>query len=174
MNKFQTGLLIAILFISVQGCTPKAGDPGPKGEPGSVGQQGPQGPAGPAGATGTANVQFSPWISVAFTYSGGAGYLSTLLAPAITQDVLDKADIRVYFKSGSIVRPLPYVSLVAGGTTVTSAFQVGSIRLSASVLFDGPQFRYVIIPGGTAVGGRKATIDYNDYEAVRQAFNLPD
>ncbi len=39
----------------------------------------------------------------------------------------------------------------------------------------GAQVRYVIIPGDTpASGGRKAAIDYNDYEAVKQAFNIVD
>ena len=44
----------------------------------------------------------------------------------------------------------------------------------ASYSFPSLPVRYVIVPGGAAVGGRKAAINYNDYEAVKRAYNLPD
>ncbi|GAB3941169.1 hypothetical protein GCM10028805_03980 [Spirosoma harenae] len=38
---------------------------------------------------------------------------------------------------------------------------------------DMPQYRIVIVNGNVA-GGRAASIDYKDYAAVKQAYNLPD
>ncbi len=185
MKQLHASLWIATLFISTiifQRCTPKSGDPGPKGEPGSAGQQGSQGsagPVGPAGSTGpagTANVQYSPWTTVNFVDNGGGSYGANITAIAITQDIIDKADIRVYWKVGSTIISIPYTFTDRYGiATITPVFQVGKIYLTASYPpGNQQQFRYVIIPGGTAVGGRKAAVDYRNYETVRQAFNLPD
>ena len=35
------------------------------------------------------------------------------------------------------------------------------------------RLRYVIIPGNITAGG-KSSLDYNDYEAVKAFYNLPD
>jgi hypothetical protein len=37
----------------------------------------------------------------------------------------------------------------------------------------GNQYRYVIIPGGIP-NGRMAAVNYNDYEAVKAYYQLPD
>lgn len=177
MKPIQYGFWIAALFMSIilfQRCTPKAGDPGPQGEQGVPGPQGSAGPQGPKGDPGTANVQYSPWISTAFTGSSTT-YTGNITAPAITQDVLDKADIRVYWKEGGRVLSLPYAqTLGSTAYSVHQRFYVGRIELIASYALGEQQFRYVIIPGGGAIGGRQAAIDYHDYEAVRQAFHIPD
>ena len=39
---------------------------------------------------------------------------------------------------------------------------------------DTPQYRLVIVNGSTLGGGRKASINFKDYAAVKTAFNLPD
>ena len=180
MKKLQSGLWLAILLISTlifQHCTPKAGDPGPQGEPGSQGAAGPQGSTGaegPKGDPGTANVQYSPWTTINFTGSG-APYTGSLTAAAVTQDVLDKADIRVYWKESNRVISLPYSQTIGSETyTVHQRFYVGRIDLVASYAITGQQFRYVIIAGSAAIGGRRAAIDYSDYAAVQQTFHIPD
>ncbi len=38
---------------------------------------------------------------------------------------------------------------------------------------DLPQYRIIIVNGSVA-GGRRAAVDFNDYAAVKQAYNLPD
>ena len=121
--------------VLISGCQPKSGDPGPKGNAGTVGTQGPKGDAGtsgPKGDAGTANVMYSAWTSVSFTGSG-TSYIGNLTAPKITQEMLDKADIRVYWSEGGRVLSLPY-SETAGTTTYTvhQRFYVGRVELKAS------------------------------------------
>ena len=41
------------------------------------------------------------------------------------------------------------------------------------ILKDGPQYRMMIIPGAVKVG-RKASVDFSDYEAVKHAFGIKD
>ncbi len=174
MKRLQTGLLVATLLLSAiifQNCQPQDGEVGPQGETGATGAQGPAGPAGP---TGTANVQYSPWVTVNFA-SNGSTYTANLTAAAITQDVIDKADIRVYWKTSGYTLSLPYAQIISGTTySVHQRFYVGRVELISSYALTAQQFRYVIIPGGTSIGGRKAAIDYGDYEAVKKAHNLPD
>lgn len=177
MKKSHLLVVAFVLFASAvgfQGCQPKAGDPGPKGDTGATGATGPAGPVGPAGPTGTANVEYSPWISTTFTGSSGS-YIGNITATPITQAVLDKADIRVYWNEGGRVLSLPYAEVVGSTAyTVHQRIYVGRIELKASYALSTQQFRYVIIPGGVPVSGRLATIDYTDYEAVKKAFNIPD
>jgi len=177
MNRLQVAFVAASLLVvsfCFQQCQPKAGDPGPKGDTGATGPAGPTGATGPQGPTGTANVQYSPWISTSFSGSGTL-YTGTITAPPITQAVLDKADVRVYWSEGGRVLSLPY-SETFGATTYTvhQRIYIGRIELRASYALSSQQFRYVIIPGAVAVGGRLAAIDYTDYEAVRKAFDIPD
>ena len=165
MKHVQTGLLAVTLFLSAitfQSCQPQDGEVGPQGEQGATGAQGPAGPAG------TANVQYSPWVTVTFTGSPNTGNLT---AAAITQDILDKGDVRVYTKAGNSVVSLPYAN---AGATIHGRYYVGKIEFIASYSFSSLPIRYVIIPGGTSMSGRKAAIDYTDYEAVKRAYNLPD
>ncbi|GAB4019806.1 hypothetical protein GCM10028808_58780 [Spirosoma migulaei] len=186
MKRLHVFAVASVLFFaafSFQRCQPKAGDPGPKGDTGATGAPGAPGAAGPAGptgatgatgATGTANVQYSPWISTTFTGSGSS-YTGNITATPITQEVLDKADIRVYWSEGGRVLSLPYAETIGSTTyTVHQRIYVGRVELKASYALGTQQFRYVIIPGAVAVGGRKAAIDYSDYTAVKKAFNIPD
>ena len=173
VRPFPLALILTLFFAA---CTPKAGDPGPKGDigtTGATGATGAVGATGPAGPTGTANVIYSAWTSVTFTGSG-TSYMGTLTAPKITQEVLDKADIRVYWSESGRVISLPYSEVVGTTTyTVHQRFYVGRVELKSSYALNPQQFRYIIIPGGVA-SGRKAAIDLNDYAAVKAFYNLPD
>ncbi|MBO0935913.1 collagen-like protein [Fibrella sp. HMF5335] len=177
---FRTLLvLITALAISVSACQKaKDGEVGPQGATGATGPAGPKGDpgaAGPKGDPGTANVIYSAWIDVAFTGSGTT-YTGNITAPKITQDVLDKADIRVYWSESSRVITLPYAEVV--GTTaytVHQRFYVGRVELKASYALSTQKMRYVIIPGSVASGrvGNDG-IDRNDYAAVKAYYHLPD
>ncbi|QIP14692.1 collagen-like protein [Spirosoma aureum] len=174
LQGFSLTTYLVMCLLCFQQCQPKAGDPGPKGDTGANGAQGATGPAGSAGATGTANVQYSPWITTTFSGSSNV-YVGIINALPITQDVLDKADIRIYWKDGDRVISLPYAE-TTGNTTLTVhvRFYVARIEVRLAYLLTPQQFRYVIIPGATLVGGRKGSVDYTDYEATRQTFNIPD
>ena len=165
---FVSGLLLALVF----SCA-KEGPTGAVGPTGATGSTGATGTTGPTGATGTANVIYSDWISTSFTGSG-TSYIGNITAPKITQEVLDKADIRVYWSENGRVLSLPYAETVGSTTyTVHQRFYVGRIELKSSYSLNPQLFRYVIIPGGVA-GGRKAVIDLNDYATVKAYYNLPD
>jgi len=180
--------LLVIAGLVLAGCEGKEGPDGPAGPIGATGPQGvsgvagatgatgPAGPAGPGGAQGvpgSANVIYSPWIAVSFTGSG-TSYLGNITAPQLTQTVLDRADIRVYWSESGRVLSLPYAEVVGTTTyTVHQRLYVGRIELKASYALASQQMRYVIIPGGVATG-RMASINWNDYNEVKAALNLPD
>ena len=150
-----------------------------KGTDGAVGPAGAIGPAGAAGATGTtgsANVIYSDWISVTFTGSI-TSYVGTINAPKLTQDILDKGLVQTYFKNTTgLVNSLNFYQ--PNGTTPYSLWAyntVGKINMNgANYNPSSPTYlyRYILVPGG--VGARKAAIDYTDYEAVKEYYNLPD
>ena len=168
----RTLLLVALaVTCSMTACQKgKDGDVGPQGATGPKGDTGAQ---GPKGDPGTANVIYSPWIAVNFTGSG-TSYTGSITAAGITQAVLDKADIRVYWNEGGRVLSLPY-SQVLGGVTysVHQRFYVGRIDLIASYAISSQQMRYVIIPGAVPTG-RQAAVDRSDYEAVKAYYHIPD
>ncbi|MEZ0610184.1 collagen-like protein [Fibrella sp. WM1] len=169
---FRTVLLftLAVTF-SMTACQKgKDGEVGPQGAAGPKGDAGAQ---GPKGDPGTANVIYSPWIGVTFTGSG-TSYTGSITAAAITQAVLDKADIRVYWNEGGRVLSLPYAQTV-GGTpySVHQRFYVGRIDLLASYALTAQQMRYVIIPGAVPTG-RQSAVDLSDYESVKAYYHIPD
>ena len=118
---------------------------------------------------------YSAWIDVAFSGSGTT-YIGNITAPKITQDVLDKADIRVYWTESGRVFTLPYISVV-GTTTITllQFFYVGKIELRANVSPGTQKMRYVIIPGAVPSGRTGSDgIDRSDYQQVKIYYHLPD
>jgi hypothetical protein len=151
-------------------------------------KKGDEGPAGPKGDSAIANVYYSDWKDVTFD----ANATATIVAPKVTQNILDQGDVRVYWNFGSKTNPyivsLPS-NLVYNATTtfiVVPNFYVGNIELTANYtgLSSGTntagekagQFRYVIIPGGVKVartaGG--SSIDWNDYKQVQAYLGLKD
>lgn len=174
-------LLTASVFCLTACRSGRDGDPGPQGPKGDAGAAGATGPKGDTGATGpkgdpgTANVIYSSWFDVTFAASGTL-YTASLPAPPLTQDILDKGDIRVYWRENGRVITLPYTEAINGTLyTVHPRFFVGRIDLRASYPIPTAQpMRYVIIPGGTPAGGRKAAADGTDYEAVKLRYSLPD
>lgn len=62
----------------------------------------------------------------------------------------------------------------AQGKSVPVADMVGKpAQFYRDLVKDLPQYRIVIVNGSTP-GGRQAAVDFKDYVAVKQAFNLPD
>lgn len=141
------------------------------------------GPAGPAGANGTngnANVVSSTFTSSSWLYTAPSWVVS-FLYPAITQDIIDKGAVLVYLKVGSAYSQLPLT--IYQVSTFSSTYEVStvvgglSIRATDSDLtqpnYPGlKEFKVVVI----AASGRAAnpSINYNDYNAVKKAFNLQD
>ena len=158
------------------------GEQGPTGARGEQGEQGEQGPPGADGQDGTdgedgnVNVIYSDWITIEPSAwappLGNATTLhsTTIMAPEITQEDLDTSVIFVYLKLGvfgdDFALPLPWDD----GFFEFTVFWVttGEIELKLRVL-DGSSFiitpsafdfRYVIIPGGTPIGGKSPYPDF--------------
>ena len=172
--------LTVAMFIFLDACKGEKGDVGPAGTAGPTGvagTTGANGAVGATGATGTANVIYSPWSVISISTGSSAPYTAEVAASQITQDILDKGLVLCFFRNTSTLEvfPLPY-SFPTSATTTQEAYAsyvIGKIKLRSNITLSSVGFRYVIVPGGIA-GGRKAAVDYTDYEAVKKYYNLPD
>ena len=176
-------LAVTSAAIFINACKAEKGEIGPIGPTGATGVTG-VGTAGATGATGakgdkgdtgTANVLYSDWITVNFSGSGTV-YTGIITAPKITQDVLDKGTVLIYLKSGNLFYSINYAEIVGGVTyTIVQILTVGKITLKGSYNPSSSQFRYVIIPGGTGIGGgRNASLKSLTYEEIKALYNLPN
>lgn len=180
-------LAFAVLTVSCG----KDGDTGPAGADGPAGPAGPAGPQGPQGPEGSANVIYSDWLDVPYeadtihTSGGGIdtiGYFASIEVPKLDLNMLTNGEIKVYLNGFSAadpaVIPLPYYS-VYSNLSINPTFYLNEIYLYSngdiSTVQDNTgtkyqQYRYVLIPGGEEA--RKAKIDWNNYEQVKQYLGL--
>lgn len=152
-----------------------------------------KGDDGAKGDTGTANVMYSPWLDVTFEPDTDANgdtviWYGTIDAPKITKAILDSGSVKVYFNVNTAaepaVFPLPISDFYSFAfiTQLGVYFQVGKIEMycdldaSSFTTTTGNQkawqYRYIIIPGGVPTG--RSAINWNNYEAVKTYYNIPD
>lgn len=183
-------LSLAAVVLSCGACS-KEGDAGPAGE---TGAPGPVGPSGPAGADG-AGIIYSDWLDVAYDpivgdYDGDgleddtAAYETVIPAAKLTTDILTTGEIKVFINIGTaddpVIYPLPYTDLFAG-YSINPTFAAQEIYLLATNSFQTftdsengkkyQQYRYILIPGGTAAREGKK-IDWNNYSEVKAYLKL--
>lgn len=176
--------LLAVALVSIISSCADDGPTGPAGPAGPPGPAGPVGAAGPPGPTGSANVVYSAWFKPSeytmTTIFGIKTFEHTQEVAAITQDILDTGVVLVYGKlSGYVatVWPAGQVGQLPISLTYTQSGQtqsdiwsahtsVGNLRITFvntvnfyNSIATQHEFRYVIIPGGVAAGGRVAPID---------------
>ncbi|MCS3800345.1 hypothetical protein [Niastella sp. OAS944] len=163
------------LFLSTTNVSCKKGDDGAKGD------------------TGTANVMFSGWQDVLFnpvknTAGDTIAFTAEVAASKINKAILDSGTVKVYLNVGSPTTPsvfaLPITDYyaLAGVENINLYFSIGKINLyatgDASSFTDAGvkywQYRYVIIPGGVRVPNGRSALNWNDYNAVKQFYNIPD
>jgi len=186
-------ILSIALVVGIVSCS-KDGPAGPAGATGPAGAQGPAGSQGPAGQPGTANVIYSDWLDVIYqpvkdTNNGVVdtlAWVATLPAAGITNDILAKGEVKVYFNASDSTAPaifaLPITDLFAltGVLNINLYLTAGTINLysteDASTFTDTGsgskvwQYRYLIIPGGTHA--RTMKIDWNNYKEVQAYLGL--
>ncbi|MGN6639831.1 MAG: hypothetical protein ACTHJ8_13040 [Mucilaginibacter sp.] len=200
-NYLLLALMAISLLLFAQSCG-KDGATGPQGPVGATGPTGPTGTAGATGqtgatgATGTANVIYSAWITPPAypenTVFGTVHFDASITASTITQDVLDKGTVLVYGKLDGY-SPTIWPTDQVGQLPIVVTYQLSSVTYtdtwSANVTLGNiqidfvdnlnfytgisnlHQFRYVVIPGGVQTLG---SINPKNYNAVKQAFHLPD
>jgi len=185
-----TAIFFLAIAISFTSC--KKGDTGPAGE---TGAQGAKGDKGDKGDAGSANVIYSDWMDVTFdpvkdttnNVVDTLAWLADIDAAQLDASILSTGEIKVYVNVGTAddpaVFPLPlfdYYSLT-GVFNINLYFRLNTISLysteDASTFTNNGdklwQYRYVLIPGGTAAGRKSAqAVDWNNYEAVKKYLNL--
>jgi hypothetical protein len=172
------------------------GSKGDTGAAGANGTNGATGATGPGGATGTANVIYSDWFTptsyTKTTVFGTSNFTYDKAVAQITQAILDKGTVLVYGKMSGynpIIWPtdqvsvLPVVINYMNGTTPeidtwSARVTLGKIQIGLTnnnnvygSISNAHSFRYVIIPGGVHT---TATVNYRNYNEVKQAFHLAD
>lgn len=127
---------------------------------------------GVAGTTGTANVFYSNWAPIAFT---GVPLSGSIIAPKITQDVLDRGAVMVYYKDGSGIAVFVPISFNSGYAIYT--LTLGNIFIQTNYgSLSNAGWRYIIIPGGVSVNGRMMQTNYSkmSYSEVCRSLNIPE
>lgn len=167
---------IVAIFIFLDACKGEKGDVVPAGVTGAVGANGAIGANGQKGDTGTANVIYSDWMPLTLTGSITSSSVATIQTPKITQEIIDKGVVLsfVKFQIGYFYS-LPLSFQIAGRVDerIAIRYLLGTATITTNMNSSGALFRYVVIPEGIA-GGRRAAIDYTDYEAVKRYYNLPN
>lgn len=196
--------LTIVLAVFGMACKGPAGDTGPAGAAGAQGAQGaagaagaagPAGPAGPAGkdgASASSNIATSAWLAVKKTdwkvTEDSTLYFNIFAEKSITQNVLDKGAVMVYFKGATdkdYILPLPYTANLFQLSFVPlfDATQGGSLEVDFQPYVEdlGPAdfnselaFRYIIIKDIALIGGRQKAINWKDYNEVKRELNLRD
>src|SRR5690625_1403601 len=186
-----------------QGPKGDQGEPGPEGPQGPKGDQGEPGPEGPQGEPGTANVIYTEWINIGFSGSQGSiprsprSYLGRNYTayefeiPELTQEIIDQGTVLVYMKMGprnvnGLITQLPFTLGNTDGTTdstiyITYTLTNGLVRVLSQYLdtntafnmVETTDFRFVLIPGGTAAAYSFDSDDV-EYERIVKRFSIPE
>lgn len=187
-------LIVFILFLGIAGCEPEEG---PMGLEGPQGIQGIQGDQGPGGEPGTANVIYSGWTpfessawSAPFNFFSQNRRSYTIAEDLLTDEIIDTGTVMVFVRFGgtlSSIQPLPVMQAIthAKNQVLDYHFQLGSIVIvyynlndaeDPGIINNSNQYRYVIIPGGTAAALKQGKIDSANlsYEGFCEMFNIPE
>lgn len=154
----------------------------------SCAKKGDTGPAGPAGANGTngnANVKSKTIFVAGSEWINTPGESTvTKIVSEITTDIVNTGAVMVYVDNGNNNwSALPATATGTTGLVLSFGFDIepNKLTLTAQVnanttltaaTFGNTNFRIVTIAGS----GRLANpnLNYNDYNAVKKAFNLKD
>jgi hypothetical protein len=139
--------------------------------------KGSAGPAGPAGPPGPDSVVHSKWITLSMALNVGTAndtfYTQTIVAPAITQKILDSGIVLTYL--GFVDNNSITNVAIASPYFFNEIFTPGSISLLSFSNYTGTDYRYVVVPGtvvagnitsGPAKGLTKQQLKDMSYQAV--------
>lgn len=179
MFKYLLIIISSISLFFIIGCE------GPEGPTGPQGLQGEQGPQGQQGPEGTANVIYSDWITLSdleapsdTTVLGRTYSKWEIPASELTQEIINQGTILVYFSLEGVVLPLPTTFGGSNPIFITYApFQPGTLSILAqnldnttSGLNASIQFRYILIPGGTAAKQKQP--DFSNYHETMEFYGI--
>jgi hypothetical protein len=153
-------------------------------------------PAAAGSGVSTAGVIYSPWTTTT-AWGGRTNAVNYIIyryqinnIAKLDQAMIDQGAILMYVRlNGPMgeVFPIPFQriwSRISSGVGIvyekwSYSATPGQLLITIDPEINGynppidAQVRYILIPGESA-GGRKANVDYNDYEAVKAAYGLKD
>jgi hypothetical protein len=177
-------LWIIAFTIGMHACKGTDGDIGPAGAQGPQGTAGVAGPAGPAGA---ANLIVSAWTKVPANVwirnQDSTYFMVSRDDNNITQAILDSALVMAYYRNEG--RPNVVFSLPSSNELLTLGYFMQIRENKGTMNFDltfyerrlipinfDLEFRWIIVP--PKARGRLKSIDFTDYQQVKQEFGLSD
>lgn len=152
-------------------------------------------PAAPGQSANSSAVIYSPWTSIpawaGITNAAGYVYYQYLLTGQTRIDAaaLNQGMIVAYIRFGSATGDINQIPFRRAFDRIPGRlfYENWNFRpgVGQMLIWIDPeinsytpptdaQVRYVIIPGDMPSGGRKAAIDYSNYDEVKKAFNIPD
>ncbi|WMN12368.1 collagen-like protein [Marivirga salinae] len=161
------------------------------GQDGAPGPRGPQGPAGQDGQDGMDGQEAYVFEYVDITFSATNEY-SVILEIPETFNMLESDKVLVYFLYDyleqddlDVWRALPQTEFTDHGTLIYNYdFTMFDVALFLDSDFDlnllGANFtdnwiaRVVVVPGQFQNGRTESSVDYKDYNAVMEHYNLSD
>ncbi len=190
MNLMKINLLICSVLLSIAACRGPEGMPGP---------QGPQGPQGPPGSDGQGGIAAENLVFEVEDINFEAPEYGIVIDFMPEDEVLISDVVLVYFLWDSfedggeifdVWRPLPITTFPQQGTLVytfdhtdidvniflDADFNIAAANLGAAELNDWVA-RVVVLRAefdGFANGRFNAPVDLNDYNAVKEYYDLPD
>lgn len=187
----KTNLSFLILLVGtllLAGCKGDEGPEGPKGAKGDTGAAGTQGPkgaqgdpgtAGAPGANGNSNVYFNSSTGGGTIPAGTGGSINILFDVGMLKfSDVDKSLILLYVKVGDLWYRVP-------GDVGVQTLALGLHRhVDGGVVFritrtNGPGLltyedgRVIVVKEGVA-GARRGSVNYDNYEEVKQLYDLQD
>jgi hypothetical protein len=143
-----------------------------------------EGPPGPQGEPGTVNIDSYLYTANNWSLNSNSQWYCTIGVPGLTTANIDDAGVLVYFKVATAWRALPYTAVSSTNYFMGFYSYVGTVDVlwtyngigSGSDPNDyyntNVQFKIVVIPAEQRLAN--PDVDWNDYEAVKQRFNLND
>ena len=177
-------LLVSLVLFFFSACKGPQGDPGPQGATGTQGVAGATGAQGPAGSANVIQVTWqrasdrSEPAYPAYKLPSGVSTLNALVVVYITVNGV-WLPLPFEYNNGIPEDQLGHYRFTVRDSE--NAMRLAAYRFNTSVnryiQIPNPYdvgMRAIIIPAAVIKNGRKAAIDYTDYEAVKSFYNLPD
>ena len=103
---------------------------------------------------------YSDWITLALTFNTNDSlYEETILAPSITQGILDSGLVLSYIQyTDQNTSEVHIQSIASLGSLIWEDYSVGKVNMFANVNLSTFLYRYVAIPGSKKVNGTTTKI----------------
>ncbi|GAB3991415.1 hypothetical protein GCM10028807_21410 [Spirosoma daeguense] len=112
------------------------------------------------------------------SWANTVGATVTLALTGVNAEVAEKSAYLTYIKTTSLWYAVPgeidFYGEFRTYMTPASTSTVTVKRVSVGTALNATAVRVVVIPANDLRNGRKAAVDYSNYEEVKAFYNLPD